>query len=330
MPETPAPSSRSPRPSGAKAALATTAKWLVFLAVLFFVARALARQFADVSWGELRVDVPTLALAAAAVLAAKAMAFVYYGLLLGRFCPFPGWVPMMTSVWVAQVAKYLPGKVGNVIGMVVLLRRYRVAGQAAVSTVFIIDGLSVILGIMVAIPLTLWEPVARVLPMAWLWCLLLLAAGAVCLHPQVFAAVGNRLLRALRYQPLASLPKARDYLPPVAVMLGQFLVLGVGYWLMGRSIAAAPVWSLPIFTCAIVIASIAGFVAFFAPAGLGVQEGLLMLILAPVIGPAGAALAAVLMRLVQTLADVILALAGYVIWRCLPPAGPGVEAGATT
>ena len=318
MPETAAPASRSPQQSRAKAALVTLVKWLVFLAVLFFVGRALARQFAAVTWDELHVDLPTLALAAAGVLVAKAMAFVYYGLLLGRFCPFPGWVPMMTSVWVAQIAKYLPGKVGNVIGMVVLLRRHRVPGQAAVSTVIIIDGLSVILGIMVAIPLTLWEPVASRLPMAWLWCLLLLAAGGLCLHPRVFGAAGNRLLRAFGYRPFASLPKARDYLAPVVAMLGQFLLLGVGYWLMGRSIAAAPVSALPIFICAIVTASIAGFVAFFAPAGLGVQEGLLMVILAPVIGAGSAALIAVVMRLAQTLADVVLALAGYVIWRFQP------------
>ena len=296
------------------AILLTTVKWALFLIVLFYVGRALWHQFAKVSWNEIR-PAPLLAvLAVVVVLMAKAMSFLLYGLLLRRFGKFPGWLPMMCSVWTAQLGKYAPGKVGAVVGMVWLLRRYNVPGQIAVGTVFIIDGLSVILGMMVAVPLTLWGPVRAVLPMAWLWCSLVLVIGTVCLHPRVFGTVGNFLLRKFGYQPLPMLPTIRDYVWPIVVMLVQFTLLGLGYWLMTRSIAPVSIRLLPMFISGVVLVVIGGFLAFFAPAGLGVQEGLLLILLKPFIG-ATAAIIAVAMRFVQVVSDVLLALAGLIILR---------------
>jgi hypothetical protein len=53
-----------------------------------------------------------------------------------------------------------------------------------------------------------------------------------------------------------------------------------------------------------------GFVAVFAPAGLGVREGALMEILGPQIGPT-AVVAAVLLRIVCLVSEVLAALALY-------------------
>jgi len=297
-------------------------KWGLFLAVLAFVVRAFVRRLGEVSWGEIDFHLPLAALGVLAVLLAKALAFLLYGTLLGRFWPHPGWRAMISSVWMAQVAKYVPGKVGSVVGMVVLLRRHHVPARVAVSTVVVVDGLSVILGMMVAVPLTLWEPVRARLPLAWLWCLLGLLGGAACLHPRIFGAAGNRLLKALGYPGFTSLPRVRDYLLPIAVMLVQFAVLGLGYWLIARSLHPVPAGLLPLFVSATVLAAIGGFLAFFAPAGLGVQEWVLMVVLGPALAGGLPALLAVVMRLVQTLTEVALAAVGVVLRRtsAAPPA----------
>jgi len=309
----PAPAERQPR--RAKAVPLKVVKWLLFAAVLFFVGRALLQQWRAISWDAIHFEASFLVLAVASVLLAKSLGFLLYGLLLGRFCRRPGWLRMMSSVWVAQIAKYVPGKVGSVVGMVVLLRPYDVPGQAVVSTLFIIDGIAVILGMMLAIPLTLWEPVRAIFPNAWLWCIPVIGVGLACLHPRVFGSVGNFLLRKFGYRPLAMLPRVRDYFPLVGVMLVQYAFLGLGYWLMTRSMTGAPVSSVPVFICVVVLANIAGFLAFFAPAGLGVQEGLLLVLLGPLVGGPVAAILAVIMRLVQTLLEVCLAAVGLVLRR---------------
>ena len=55
----------------------------------------------------------------------------------------------------------------------------------------------------------------------------------------------------------------------------------------------------------------------FAPAGLGVREGILLAVLTPAISGGPAALLVVLSRLLDTLLDVVLAGAGYLANRGL-------------
>jgi hypothetical protein len=147
----------------------------------------------------------------------------------------------------------------------------------------------------------------------------------------VFAAVGNFGLRKLGYAPFAALPKFRDYVGPGVALVVSFFLVGLGYWLMARSMAPedAPLAALPIFVCAVVVVVIGGFLAFFAPAGLGVQEGLLLLLLTPMMAPEHkwvVAVIAVLMRLVQTLSEVLMALMGLAIVRLTRPPAPAPAA----
>jgi hypothetical protein len=153
--------------------------------------------------------------------------------------------------------------------------------------------------------------------MAWLLCLLLILAGAIILHPRVLRWAGNFLLRKLRRPPLEKLPRKRDYLWPLAASLGQVAFFGLGLFCIVKAIAAQAVACNQVFICisASALASVMGFVAVFAPAGLGVQEGILLLTLSPVTGGPLAAVVVVLFRLVQTLTDVGMALAGMLLLR---------------
>jgi len=290
-------------------------KWSLFAAGLIFVGRALVDEFARMSWAELHFDPWLMAAAALCVAASKAVTFQPYGLLLARFCRRPPWRTMAAAVWVSQIGKYIPGKVGAVAGMALLLRRYDVPARKAVATMIIVDGLSVAVGMLVAIPVTLMEPVHSRLPTAWIWSPVGLAAVLVCVHPRVFKAGSSMILRKLGYEPLESLPGMQHYAGPTASLLGQYALLGAGYWLMAGSMGPLELSALPMFFCAVVVATIGGFLAIFAPGGLGVQEGLMLLLLAPLVGGQVAALVTVLMRLVQTLAEVLLAVAGLAMMR---------------
>jgi len=324
--------------SRAKRIAVAIVKWGLLAAVLVFVGRALYYDFREVEWSEIRFDATLMALAVASVAAARAIVFLPYALLVGRFGHRPPravagpalagegrppWSGMIGAVWVSQVARYVPGKVSSVVSMALALRRYGVPDQVAVSTLVIVDGLSVVIGMLVAIPITLWEPVRQFLPMAWLWCTVGMAAALVCLHPRVFGTVGNFLLVRIGYKPFASLPRLRDYVRPALALALTYVLFGVGYWLMARSLGAeaAPA-DLPIFICAVTVVLIGGFLAFFAPAGLGVQEGLLLVLLGPMIGAGPAAIIAVLMRLLQTVTEAGLGAVGLALLRQSPRGAP--------
>ncbi len=300
----------------------TVLKWLLFAVVLVVVGRVIVVRFEEVSWGEVPFRPGWLAAAMAAGLAAAAVTFLPYYLLLEGFGHRPPAPPVMTSVWMAQAGKYLPGKVGSVVGLIWLLRRYGVRVGISAGAVVMVDGLSVILGMLVALPLTLYDPIQGRVPLAWLWCLILAAAGMVCLYPRLFGGLCNVALRRLGQAPLPRLPRVRDLGWPALALLGQFLLLGLVLWLLARAVTDVGVADLPLFISCSTLATVGGFVSFFAPGGIGVHEGLLILVLEPVIGGTSAAILAVANRFVKTAAEATLAAAGLALQRFVPSLRP--------
>jgi len=289
-------------------------KWTLFAVVAVFVIRTLVERLGAVSWEDVRFD-PLLLASAAACLVASLFLHVAALKLLVRAAGHPlGW-RAVCSVWVAQLGKYVPGKAMTVVGAVWALTRNGVPPLVATGAVFRREGLVVVVGLMLAAPLTLWEPVRQALPLAWLWCGLLIAAGAVLLHPRVFAAVGNFLLRKIGRPPVGAPPRAGGYWVPALVVAAQWVLAGLSLWLLVRSLVPVDVAHVPLLISAAAMAGTFGFLAVFAPGGLGVREGILLVILSPVVGQGSAAVAVVAARGVQILVEAGLALAGFACLR---------------
>jgi uncharacterized membrane protein YbhN (UPF0104 family) len=140
-------------------------------------------------------------------------------------------------------------------------------------------------------------------------------AGFLCLHPRVFGAVTGALLRRLGRPPLPKVPALREYLYPMVLLLVTWLLFGAALWFMARALAPVFAVQVLVMTAAGAAAGIIGFLAFFAPAGLGVREGILLAILGPGIGPDNAAIVVVGIRLVSTVVEVLQAGVGLVILR---------------
>jgi len=321
------PRDTPPTPPRWKRTSLTVAKWLLFAVVLGFVARALGRQIGAVRWDTLTLRPWPLVAALAAVLVAKALTFVPYGIMVGHFCRRPLWRRLAPVVWVSQTGKYLPGKVGAVLGMAWLLGKEGISARVALSSIFIVDGLSVVVGLLTAIPITLMDEIRPRLPMAWLWCALAVVGLLVCVHPRVFGTVANALLKRAGVEPFDRMPSVLTYVKPVLALLVQYAFLGLGCWLLALAIAPVGIEALPAFLCAMVVATIGGFVVLFAPAGLGVQEGLLLVLLGTVVAPETAAIVVVMMRLAQTLCEAALAGFGFLALRRPVPKDTGAADG---
>lgn len=196
------------------------------------------------------------------------------------------------SIWMlSQLGKYVPGKIWDALGRLVLLGRagvpptFSALGMAYEIVLLILSGLLVS-----AATLPAWSPIAR--------------AAASARIGAVVAAVGLALagLAAL------SLPASRNF---VSSLVGRFdpalragtapslgvlrlLGLAVGYgvtWaFMGAAFAAFLLAIYPVPASVLIGAAgafvfswVAGFVVFLVPAGLGVREGVLLLALTPLV-----------------------------------------------
>jgi hypothetical protein len=298
-------------------ALKSVLKWLLFIVLIWFVGRALWHQLAQLNWRTIHFETLPLigsAVALAIVYAARSISF---RILLHGYRIHITWPQAAVVGWIPQIGKYIPGQVASLAGAVALLRRFKVPGAVALAVVLVMDGLAVLTGLMSGSPLLVWEPVRKVLPYGWLGCGLLVIAGIICLHPRVYGALVNFTLRKLKRSPLASLPPWHNYIGPVLLGFAQWILAGIALWLVTRSIAPAPEVSaarLPIFIAIAGLAYTAGYLAPFAPAGLGVREAVFQATLVLIVHE-HAAVAVITMRVVQTIIEILMAAAGALLIR---------------
>lgn len=303
-----------PKPGEPRKALWTAVKWVILLAVGVYVVRTIAQQLLSTSWRELTWDWLWMPLGALCVLAAKWSALTIYQSMLaavGRPLPMKTVMPIS---WIPQLGKYIPGKVASVAGAIWLLNYYGVSGHLATMAVLLLTGINVSSGIVLAMPLTLVEPFRSQMPHAWLTCVALLFVILICLHPWILTRIlslGMRLARQGRMDVQLSI---RRMIGPVVLNFLQWAALGLGMWMLAKTVSPVGVADIPIFIFGNALAMTLGFLAFFAPGGLGVREAILLQIFTPLLGN-GAAIVIVAMRLLQTIFEVVLAVAGIAIFK---------------
>ena len=306
-------------------ALIVIFKLTLFAIVLFFVFRALVLRLVDFTLSDIKLAHWFAVWALVCILFGSAMSVIVRRLMLAPVWHPPGWAAMCAITWVSLMGKYVPGKFASLAGAVWMLGNYGVPRSVGLSVIFMIQGLSVVLGLIIAVPLTLWGPVYQRLPLAWLWCSLFVAIGVVCLHPKVFSTAANFLLRKTHRQPLQAMHGIRNYVFPLIIMFINQILIGTSLWFLARSVTEVSPIFVPFFISARALASTVGFLAVFAPAGVGVREGILLIVLSPVIGGGYAAIVVVAWRLLLTIVDVVLAGIGLLILRALRRKGAIID-----
>ena len=228
--------------------------------------------------------------------------------------------------WVTNLGKYIPGKAWMVAGRAALARDH---GKGRILESFVWEFVANAAGAALVAPLLLlddhWRPFWPMAALAW-------AAAAL---PIVSPRLAQRLIQA----PMRWLGRGRfvggqhmDRLAAArSVLLGALVWLGWGgiHILLVRGVGLDVAWWA--LTGAFAVAWVLGYAAIVMPAGLGVREGALVLLLSPLMVAGGAALFALVSRTAILVAEGLMGAAGLLMWRRLsapPPSVPMASAGA--
>jgi len=287
------------------------APW-AFIAYLFRDLDAIRDAFAEASpvpmVGGLLLTIP--ALFGAALLWARLVSH------LSRGVASPGMVPLLRSFARSWLARYLPGKVWS-YGARVVHTDATVIPRRILAT-SLVDEFALIIGCATALGLGLWTwsaagPIVGV-PV------LVAAIGAVVVAVSRLDSVVALVLRFLarvipeRWRTAAEEMQQTSDDPGLglrasALFTGGYLltdlVLGGAFVLVVMSVSDIQWKDFPLLVGGYNLAAVVGIVAFIAPAGLGVREGVLVGFLAPVVGGPVAASLAILVRVVVVLADLV-------------------------
>ena len=112
----------------------------------------------------------------------------------------------------------------------------------------------------------------------------------------------NTLLRPLA--PSAALASA-------ALTVVAWVAYGAAFWMLARGLVATGSLSLPMAIGAFTLAYILGWLALFAPGGVGVRELVLVGMLAPTLGTGGALAVTVASRVLLTVLEAAAALVAF-------------------
>jgi hypothetical protein len=244
---------------------------------------------------------------ATTLLASLVYSFIQYTIYRHLEAPVSYWTTFRI-VTIAQLGKYLPGKV-MFAGNYYLLSREAGNSNIQVGTSFVVSqALWMLTASLCSLPvLSLLHPALRYTVLLFPLALLLL------IQPRFLGwllRLGQRLAGRADGQPLP-LPEGLDlrfYAWGAFLYLLNWGLAGSGAWLGLRALGPLGLEVFPLALASIALGTVAGLVALFAPVGLGIREGLGALILAPAVGADVALLGLVLLRGITVVVDLSLAL----------------------
>lgn len=203
--------------------------------------------------------------------------------------------PAATIFFIGQLGKYIPGSVWSMGVQAKMAAVHGVPGRATLNASLSFLGVHVATGLLVA---GFSGVTGTVLPW-WSW-LAIASFGAVGLLPSVIRAVAARVAGPGTVFCWA----AWDSIRVLAEMTVAWFCYSSAAVLLVPS-ATAPQWVA--VSHAITAGYVAGVAVPVAPAGLGAREWVTVVLLAPVVGVPAAAALALTFRVVQTVADFVMA-----------------------
>lgn len=210
------------------------------------------------------------------------------------------------GVWfLSNLARYIPGNIWQFVGMMELGADSGVPRGAILASVAAHQVFSNATGILVGLPALASALGAS--PVTWLAGLAVaLVLAALVLSPWGLARLDGLLTPIVR-PPSGLVRLARA--PLLLILLGYcfyWIGLGGAFWALGRGLGADGAGLIG-WASAFPASYVAGYLSLLTPSGVGVREGVLALLLAPVAGAGVAGVAALAARLWLTAVEVLAA-----------------------
>jgi hypothetical protein len=281
---------------------------LVALATAYLVQRnasVIADTYATMGWG------PMAGGGALALAGTLTIGMVWRSLLLGMqrtSVPAGGTLAdWLGTFYVTQLGKYVPGAVWPILAQVAAAGRWGFRAASMVTANLLMMVFLSTTGVLLGLVLLPWfgdygRPLLA-------WCVVLVPLLVWLLLPGSAALILARLPLPAKWRLDAPVTSSAS-LTAVAWSLLTWVLLGAQLWVLLRA-AGGEGWS----TVAVAVggaglAYAVGLVVVFAPAGAGAREAVIVAVCAPIVGTGAALAVALACRLLLTLADLALALAG--------------------
>ena len=229
-------------------------------------------------------------------------------------------LPVWTTVrvfMVANLGRYVPGKVWQIAGLAYLARREGVQASVATGAAILGQGIALLGAVLVGMGVLLganefWGEIGLGGLVTGIGAAVTIIAVVVI--PRFFRHVVAFWFRLTRTDPLGDgLGSGNAGLRWLVLYVMNWGIYATAFWLLYLSFGESGTFLQvgPAFAAAYV----AGYIAIFAPAGAGIREGVLVVLLQPIMAREAAVVLAIIARLWTIALEVIPAALLSVGWR---------------
>ena len=179
-------------------------------------------------------------------------------------------------IWLlSRFGRYIPGKIPFLLMRINL---YKSVPAETVTLATITEHVSSVAAAFFIVLLSLGDLPEEYGNIPFYWIILIIAAFLVLLKPSILGYLFNKILALFRKAPIQLLPSYKTVIACVLAYTIPIALNGAGLFFVFNALTSVDISYYPIITGLFYASSLIGLLAFFAPGGVGVREGLMMVI----------------------------------------------------
>jgi hypothetical protein len=185
-------------------------------------------------------------------------------------------VAAAARIWsLSELARYVPGAIWQVLGRIYMVKQYGVRGSVCTASQLLELALFLFANLLLALACLVWFGIKQFHGPAEKWLYLAMAMVPVLLvvlHPKVLYGIINRAMRAMKKPPVQRQLRFRELLGVLLWYVLGLMWQSVAIWLLVEEPLHLQPTKWWVVAGAYALAWCAGFLAVWAPGGIGVRE----------------------------------------------------------
>lgn len=306
------PSPSEPRPRGLITRLRPWLQAGVFVLALVFLGALIATQWNQLQAYPWQIEIGWLLLALVLLWLTWLLELNQWRFILGRLGGSLRYGEAARIWFLSNIIRYIPGNVWQFLGMSEMTAQHGIPRTVTFTSIALHQAISTLAGLLLAAVYfalaghSAWFDRLRLA----LW---LAPLGLIFLHPRVLEATLNRVLTWLKRPPLRITLTVADLARLLLAYGLVWLGFGLGFSALVRGLAPVAWTQAPWLIASYAAAYVLGYLSLLTPSGLGVREGILVLLLQAVFRAPLPAIIALVARLWMVIGEIggALAAAGW-------------------
>lgn len=280
-------------------------KYAAILIVLFFLLRSILDNLDQINQYPFHIDYLFLLISLLVILMYLFLQALLWKRILISLGVNPTTGETLRAFSLALFGKYIPGKVWVAAVRITELKSAQGKKEAAVSSIILEHIYIILSGVLFFIAIWGSKTLERLgLPVPQFIVIFSLVT-AVAIHPSIMLRIGNFSLKLFKKEPISVHFSFRDSMGFLLLYTTTWIFLSLGIWSMVRAITQVSIIEILTLGSAFAFSVVAGFLALFAPGGLGVREGLFVLLISEQYPVYIAVIIAFCLRLAFTAAEIL-------------------------